>query len=68
MNIGNEIRKLVVDEDITLTILAGRIGKRKGKPYSIQNFSSKLKRGTLNVTELAIILDELGYNLKFEKR
>ena len=68
MNIGNEIRKLTVENGITLTHLAKCIAEKKGKPYSVQNLSAKLKKGTANFNELTVILDELGYNLKFEKK
>ena len=67
MNIGNEIRKLTVENGVTLTHLAKCIAVKKGKPYSVQNLSSKLKKGTANFNELAIILEELGYDIKFEK-
>ncbi len=68
MNIGNEIKKLAVDGCVTLTHLAKHIEKTKNKHYSVQNLSSKLKKGTINFNEISIILDELGYTLKFEKK
>lgn len=67
MNIGNEIRKLALDNCTTLTYLAKCIAEKKGKQYSVQNLSAKLKKGTANFNEMAIILDELGYTIKFEK-
>lgn len=68
MNIGNEIKKLTIDNAITLTELAQEISKIKQKHYSIQNLSTKLKKGTVNLNELSIILDKLGYNIRFEKK
>lgn len=67
MNIGNEVRKLAIDNAVTLTHLAKCIEQEKGKPYSVQNLSAKLKKGTANFNELNIILRELGYRIKFEK-
>lgn len=67
MNIGNEIRKLAFENGITLTQLAKCIEREKGKPYSVQNLSAKLKKNTANFKELDIILNELGYQIKFEK-
>ena len=52
MNIGNEIKKLAIDNCITLTNLAENISEAKGKPYSVQNLSSKLKKGTINANEI----------------
>lgn len=67
MNIGNEIRKLAFENAVTLTHLAKCIAEKKGKDYSVQNLSTKLKKGTANFNELDIILSELGYEIKFEK-
>ena len=67
MNIGNEIKKLTIDSNITLTALAEIIANRKNKPYSVQNLSSKLKKGTINANEIGFILEELGYEIIFKK-
>ena len=68
MNIGNEIKKLTIDNCVTLTTLAEYISEQKGKPYSVQNLSSKLKKGTVNANEITIILDRLGYDIAFIKK
>ena len=68
MNIGNEIKKLAIDNCIALTNLAENISEVKGKPYSVQNLSSKLKKGTINANEIAIICDKLGYDIIFSKK
>jgi len=68
MNIGNELKKLTIDNATTLTELAKKIAIVKQKHYSVQNLSTKLKKGTVNLNELTIILDELGYNIIFEKK
>ena len=68
MSLGNEIKKLAIDNAVTLTQLAEYISERKQKPYSVQNLSTKLKKGTANFNELEMILDKLGYFIKFEKK
>ncbi len=68
MNIGNEIKKLAIENGTTLTNLAKNISEKKGKPYSVQNLSSKLKKGTINYNELEIILDSLGYTFEISKK
>ena len=68
MNIGNEIKKLTVDNGMTLTHLANVISIKKGKNFSVQNLSTKLKKGTANFNELNIILDEMGYEIIFRKK
>lgn len=67
MDINIEVRKLAMLENVTLTELAKYIENKKQKPYSIQNLSTKLKKGTLNITELEIILKRLGYDINFSK-
>lgn len=67
MNIGNELRKIALDNGVTLTYLAEKIAEKKGKPFSVQNLSSKLKKGTANFIELETILEVLDYNIKFER-
>lgn len=68
MNIGNEIRKLAIDSKITLTQLAEYIAEKRQKPYSVQNLSIKLKKGTANFNELEMILEKLGYEIEFVKK
>ncbi len=67
MEINIEIRKLALSENVTLTALAKYIEKEKNKHYSIQNLSSKLKKGTININELELILKKLGYKIDFIK-
>ena len=63
MIISNDIKKLLIDKDITLTQLAKIISEKKGKNFSIQNLSQKLKNETINLRELEIILDALNYKI-----
>ena len=44
MSLGNEIKKLAIDNAVTLTQLAEYISERKQKPYSVHNLSTKLKK------------------------
>ncbi|OGH97640.1 MAG: hypothetical protein A2104_09795 [Candidatus Melainabacteria bacterium GWF2_32_7] len=67
MNLGNEVKKLAIDNAVTLTFLAEGISKKKGKHYSVQNLSAKLKKGTVNLNELSMIMEILGYKIKFQK-
>ena len=68
MDLRVEIRKLAMQENVTLTELAKYIKNKKQRAYSIQNLSTKIKKGTLNITELEIILEKLGYNIGFNKK
>lgn len=58
-----ELRKLFVEEgNISDTKAAKLINMKQ------QNFSAKLKAGTLRYLEIENLLDELGYDLKWIKR
>ncbi|MDE6139114.1 MAG: hypothetical protein K2F57_06555 [Candidatus Gastranaerophilales bacterium] len=65
MNLSNEIRKLMIDCDVTITQLAQEISKAKNKHYTVQNLSQKLKNNTLNANEIGIIMDVLDYKILF---
>lgn len=65
MDISKEIRKLLIDADLTLTQLAQKISQSKKKHYTVQNLSQKLKNGTINAKEIEIILDCIGYTAYF---
>lgn len=68
MNISNEIKKMMIDNDVTLTELASVISKQKNKSFSVQNFSQKLKNGTVTLREFEIILNFLGYSINFKQK
>ena len=63
MSISNGIKKILIDKDMTLTQLAKIISEKKGKNFSIQNLSQKLKNETINLKEFEIILDALNYKI-----
>ena len=65
LDISKEIKKLLIDSDITLTELARKKKNNKNKHYTVQNLSQKLKNGTVNAKEIAIILDCIGYSVYF---
>ncbi len=67
MDLKIEIRKLALEKRVTLTQLAQYIEQKKNKPYSVQNLSIKLRKGTLNINELEMICEKLKYNIKFDK-
>ncbi len=67
LDISKEIKKLLTDSDITLTELARKISNVKNKHYTVQNLSQKLKNGTVNAKEIAIILDRVFSIFRSEK-
>lgn len=57
MDIAKEIKKIIIDEDMTLSSLADKLDT------SQQNLSAKLKRNNLSINEMKDIAKALGYKL-----
>lgn len=64
MDICKEIKKMLIDNDMTQTELANRIGTSQG------NLANKMKRNNFSVNEMKEIAEALGYDLeiKFVKK
>ena len=61
----NDLKKILLDVNVSLTELAAALSKRLNKPYSLNNLSNKLRNETISHREMLIIADILGYGLKF---
>jgi len=68
MSIIVELKKILLDVNVSLTELADALGKRLNKSYSMNNLSNKLRNETISHREMLIIADILGYDLKFIRR
>ena len=68
MSIIVELKKVLLDVNVSLSDLAQSLGKRLSKPYSMQNLSNKLRNETITHREMLIIADILGYELKFVRK
>lgn len=60
MGISKDIKKILIDEELTQAELAERIGT------SQQNMNAKLKRDNFSNKEMQDIAEALGYELKIE--
>ena len=60
MDIAKEIKKILIDKDMTLTDLAEKLGGTQ------QNVSAKLKKNDMRISEIEKILGVLGYKLDVE--
>ena len=68
MSIMNDLKKVLLDVNISLTELAEALSKKLGKKYSTQNLSNKLRNETITHREMLVIADILGYNLQFVRK
>lgn len=64
----NDLKKILLDVNVSLTELAAALGDRLNKHYSLNNLSNKLRNETITHREMLIIADILGYDLKFVRR
>lgn len=62
-----QVKILLVKENISITELARKMTKFTGKKYSQQGLSNKLSRDTLRYSEIYVIAQILGYKIRFEK-
>lgn len=60
MNISKKIKKLLIDEDITVKELASRLDTVP------TNISNKLSRGDMKVSDVENIANVLGYKVKLK--
>ena len=68
MSIMNDLKKVLLDVNISLTELAEALSKKLGKRYSMQNLSNKLRNETITHREMLVIADILGYHLQFIRK
>ena len=60
MDIAKELKKIMIDRDVTLSVLADKLGT------SQPNLSHKFKRNNFSITEMLEIATALDYELKIE--
>jgi len=64
----NEVKKLLLERDMTLTNLADLLGKKLNKQYSVSNLSQKLRNETIPYREIKLIAEILKFDIKFIDR
>jgi hypothetical protein len=65
MSVKKDIKKLLIENDVSITYIAKEMSRITGKNISRSNISQKLIRGTLKYEEAVLIGDILGYKLTF---
>lgn len=60
MDFSKEIKKILIDKDMTISDLATKLDMTQ------QNISAKLKKNDPRLSEINKIADALGYNVKIE--
>lgn len=65
MPLKEELKSIIIKSGWTMTQVVEELNKKHGKDTTVQNFSSKLTRGTLKYTEVEEVLDLIGYRIEW---
>jgi transcriptional regulator with XRE-family HTH domain len=68
MNPRVEIKKILLEKNMTLSEIAQKLGIILNKEYSLNNLSSKLRKETIPFKEIDLIADILGYEIIFKEK
>lgn len=67
MPLKEDIKALIIKSGWTMTQIVNELNKKYNRNTTIQNFSSKLIRGTLKYSEVEEVLELLGYQIEWVK-
>ena len=68
IKVREQIKSLLGAKGVTMKEVAQMLADKTSKNYSLENLSSKLKRGTLTYNEVLMIIDLLGYDIEFKEK
>lgn len=66
MELKDEIKAYIIGSGWSITNLNDELNKLNGTQYSVQNLSSKIRKGSLKYSEMLQIADIIGYKIKWE--
>ncbi|WES36602.1 LLM class flavin-dependent oxidoreductase [Ruminiclostridium papyrosolvens DSM 2782] len=65
LSLKGELKALIIKSGWTMTQVVDSLNKKHDRDTTVQNFSSKLIRGTLKYSEVCEILDLIGYKIEW---
>jgi len=68
MTVRNDIKILLIKENLTLVELATELSTKTGKKVTADSISQKLRRNSMKYDEAKEIFDCLGYDIELKKR
>lgn len=66
MELKDEIKAYIIGSGWSITNLNDELNRLNGTQYSVQNLSSKIRKGSLKYSEMLQIADIIGYKIKWE--
>ena len=68
MELKDEIKAYIVSSGWSITDLNNELNKINNTEYTVQNLSSKIRKGSLKYSEILQIANILGYEIKWIKK
>jgi len=68
MELKDEIKAYIIGSGWSITNLNDELNRINGTQYSVQNLSSKIRKGSLKYSETLQIADIIGYKIKWESK
>lgn len=65
MALKENLKAVIIKSGWSMTSVVNEINKRNNTSYTVQNFSSKLSRGTLRYVEVEQVLEIIGYHIEW---
>jgi len=65
MPLKEDLKSLIIKSGWSMTSIVQKLNEKYGRDTTVQNFSSKLKRGTLKYSEVEEVLDLISYEIQW---
>ncbi|NFI03889.1 LLM class flavin-dependent oxidoreductase [Clostridium botulinum] len=68
MELKDEIKAYIVSSGWSITDLNKELNKLNNTEYTVQNLSSKIRKGSLKYSEILQIADIIGYEIEWNRK
>lgn len=68
MPLKEDLKALIIKTGWSMTAVVDKLNEKYDRKTSVQNFSSKLIRGTLKYSEVEEVLEIIGYKIDWSKK
>ena len=65
MPLKEDLKSLIIKTGWSMTAVVDKINEKYNRNSTVQNFSSKLIRGTLKYSEVEEVLEIIGYEIEW---
>ncbi|MBN1045472.1 LLM class flavin-dependent oxidoreductase [Clostridium botulinum] len=68
MELKDEIKAYIVSSGWSITDLNKKLNKLNSTEYTVQNLSSKIRKGSLKYSEVLQIAEIIGYEIEWNRK